>query len=75
MLLSNLEAEIDVKDYIARFTTDVISSCAFGLETNALANPNNEMRKLFTGESNQVSIIKEYLITFLRAVGVLSRPK
>lgn len=38
--------EIEVYDLLARFNTDVISSCAFGLESNSLAEPNNEFRTM-----------------------------
>lgn len=41
--VENQEA-VDVKDLLARYTTDVISSCAFGIETNSLKNPNSEFR-------------------------------
>uniref|UniRef100_A0AAT9UUR2 Cytochrome P450 6PZ12 n=1 Tax=Maconellicoccus hirsutus TaxID=177089 RepID=A0AAT9UUR2_MACHI len=34
----------DVKDLFARYTTDAIGTCAFGLETNSLDNPNSEFR-------------------------------
>lgn len=35
---------IDVREVTANFTTDIIASVAFGLETNSVANPDNEFR-------------------------------
>lgn len=36
----------DFKDLTARYTIDVIGSCAFGLDTNSLHNPNSEFRMI-----------------------------
>uniref|UniRef100_A0A1I8PTG9 Cytochrome P450 n=1 Tax=Stomoxys calcitrans TaxID=35570 RepID=A0A1I8PTG9_STOCA len=37
---------LEVRDLVARFTTDVIGTCAFGLEIDSLHNPNVEFRRM-----------------------------
>lgn len=38
--------KIEIKEMLAKFTTDVIGSCAFGLKCNSLENPNSTFRKM-----------------------------
>ncbi|KAL3280179.1 hypothetical protein HHI36_017679 [Cryptolaemus montrouzieri] len=40
----NMESSVNIKDILARFTTDIIGSCAFGLNCNSLEDKNSEFR-------------------------------
>jgi len=54
---ANVEDILDVKEVLARFSTDVIASCAFGIQCNCLKNPDAEFRrwgrKIFDPSFNQ----------------------
>lgn len=38
--------DLDVTEIMAKFSTDVIGSCAFGVEANSLKDPNAEFRRM-----------------------------
>jgi len=42
---STKEKPLEMKDAAARYSTDVITTCAFGIESNCLLDPNAEFRK------------------------------
>ena len=42
---ANKREAIEIKDILARYSTDIIASCAFGIQCNCLKNPDAEFRK------------------------------
>jgi cytochrome P450 family 6 len=73
---------VDVKETMMRYTTDVISSCAFGIQSNTLKNPYSEfrdhLRKIFgftirKGLTNLLAFFAPSLKSILR-VKFLDKP-
>lgn len=65
--------EVEMKDAYSKFTTDVIATCAFGINCDTLENPENEFFTMGKAviRSNFWMIIKAFLRTiFPRVFGV-----
>jgi cytochrome P450 family 6 len=63
---------IEIKDVLARFSTDIIASCAFGIQCNCLQNPDADFRnwgrKIF-----EPTLKKRFIRTVELALPSLSR--
>lgn len=46
IISTDADGAINVREYLARFTTDVIGTCAFGLDCNSIVNPKSEFREM-----------------------------
>lgn len=65
-------AEIEMKDIMTCFTTDVIGNVAFGLNMNSLVNPDSDFRKM--GKKHfAITTMKTLRIMFLMVFKNLSK--
>ncbi|CAH1400044.1 unnamed protein product [Nezara viridula] len=46
LILSKIGCDVDVKDLIGRLMTDIICSCAFGLDSNTIKEPDHKLRQI-----------------------------
>ncbi|EDS44707.1 cytochrome P450 93A3 [Culex quinquefasciatus] len=75
------ECEFELKDLLARYTTDVIGMCAFGIECNSLKDPDAQFRvmgrKIFETPRGRIkSMLTNATPNFARFIGVkLSVPE
>uniref|UniRef100_A0A340TB92 Cytochrome P450 n=1 Tax=Anopheles minimus TaxID=112268 RepID=A0A340TB92_9DIPT len=64
----NCHREMEMKDVLARFTTDVIGTCAFGIECNSLKNSDLDFRKFGNKvfEHNTTLLVKFMFVTMFK---------
>uniref|UniRef100_A0A182VPJ5 Uncharacterized protein n=1 Tax=Anopheles merus TaxID=30066 RepID=A0A182VPJ5_ANOME len=72
-LLGQVDRELEMKAVLARFTTDVIGTCAFGIECNTLRNPEDSDflkygRRVF--EHRMLAMVKMTFAMLFRAQAV-----
>ncbi|KAL1116660.1 hypothetical protein AAG570_005132 [Ranatra chinensis] len=61
MKVETVDEDVEVTDLMARFSTDVIASCAFGLEPECIKNPDSKLRQMGR------QIFKPQLVQVVRA--------
>ncbi|KAL1462448.1 hypothetical protein WDU94_014282 [Cyamophila willieti] len=61
------QISLDMREYCARYTTDVIGSTAFGIEINSLENPDSEVRRIskLMMKPNLTITLKRVLLGFI----------
>uniref|UniRef100_A0AAG5D7W5 Cytochrome P450 n=1 Tax=Anopheles atroparvus TaxID=41427 RepID=A0AAG5D7W5_ANOAO len=59
-----------MKELLARFTTDVIGNCAFGLECNSLKDPHAEFRRMGKKvfQASRIRIMKRFLTSQFKEI-------
>lgn len=66
---TRIEDPVEMKEVFSRFATDIIGSCAFGLDCNSLKNPNSEFRqfgkKIFESSSKLKNRFRDVLVLAL----------
>ncbi|KAL9707995.1 hypothetical protein quinque_011513 [Culex quinquefasciatus] len=70
------ESEFELKDLLARYTTDVIGMCAFGIECNSLKDPDAQFRvmgrKIFETPRGRIkSMLTNATPNFARFIGTI----
>ncbi|PSN34612.1 hypothetical protein C0J52_20551 [Blattella germanica] len=75
------EETLEIKEILARYSTDIIASCAFGIQCNSLQNPNSEFRtwgrRIFTPtfKGNMIRFIRFFAPAIIEYLKITSMEK
>ncbi|XP_066247950.1 cytochrome P450 6a2-like [Euwallacea similis] len=73
--ISDAEGEVEIKEILARYSTDVIGCCAFGLDCNSIRDPEADFRQMGRRAFTQTigDVIKTIIIRSFPSLAKLLR--
>nr|XP_014290842.1 cytochrome P450 6a2-like isoform X1 [Halyomorpha halys] len=71
LILSKIGCDVEIKDLVGRLMTDIICSCAFGLDSNTIKDPDHKLRKI-SADASKMKFMDKVKIAILQAMPKLA---
>ncbi|CAH1400041.1 unnamed protein product [Nezara viridula] len=67
LIVSKIGSDVDIKELVGRLTTDIICSCAFGLDANTIEEPDHKLRQI-PAQLTKMGFIDKVIIAIMQAM-------